>query len=577
MRAFIVFGSASDRHVYERIAQHVEDSLVKVCSSHKTPDMLEELLANERYDCVIAGAGLATHLPGVVASQIVRPVIGVPVNGNYDGLDSLLAILQMPPGVPVLTVGIDAAEEAAAVSQEVGKHDRIVLVDRAGSDKVRGMCEKQLKELGISYDLSDSPTADAVNIVLVPLTAEAPDDSQCCIYVPVQEKQEAADSLKLLELTKRGAWVGTNRGENAAIAAVQMMGGHEDVLKKHRQRMKHDIYAANKADRATYREAGVDISRGNEAVLKMKDHVKATFTPDVLADVGLFGGLYRVPVERYEKPVLVASVDGVGTKVRIASQAGRYESIGQDLVNHCVNDILAQGAQPLFFLDYIASSKLDPDTVSEVVEGIAAACKANGCALIGGETAEMPGVYKPGEHDVVSAVVGIVERDRIIDGSRIRAGQTLIGLPSSGLHTNGYSLARRVLLEEGGMTLSDTINGERLQDALLAVHKSYLKPVQKALPYASGLIHVTGGGLPGNVPRVLPEGLGAELDEWETPEIFRLIQEQGNLDREEMFHVFNMGIGFVIVTGEPDKVMESLRAYRPVRIGTIVKGEGVRI
>ncbi len=308
----------------------------------------------------------------------------------------------------------------------------------------------------------------------------------------------------------------------------------------------------------TYKSAGVDIAASHRAVELMRDAVQSTYTPAVLAGIGAFGGLFdATAVRAMDRPILVASTDGIGTKTKVAAALGRYDTIGQDLVNHCINDILVQGARPLFFLDYFAAHKLEPEVVAQVVGGVAAACRAAGCALIGGETAEMPGVYAPGELDLVGTIVGVVERDCIIDGSTIVPGDRAIGLASSGLHTNGYSLARRVLMPNDqvpnpndqiwdlGFGIWD------LTEALLAIHRSYLPAIERleaAGIRIKGLAHITGGGLFDNVPRILPPGVAVrfETGTWPVPPIFTLIQEHGQVERDEMFHVFNMGIGMVV-------------------------------
>ena len=326
-----------------------------------------------------------------------------------------------------------------------------------------------------------------------------------------------------------------------------------------------------------YREAGVDLASSEDALARIEAIVATTYTPGVLKGLGAFGGLFELP-RGMERPVLVASTDGVGTKTMLAVRRRAYRGIGRDLVDHCVNDILVQGARPLFFLDYVASSRLDPAVTAEVVEGVADACRANGAALLGGEMAEMPGVYTAGELDVVGTIVGIVERDAVVDGSAVKEGDVLLGLASGGLQTNGFSLARKVL---GGL-LDEPFEGGTVGDALLAAHRSFL-PALRPLLEAPGLVHamahITGGGLPGNLPRSLPEGLGAAVarGSWPVPPIFALIQEHGALDAEEMARVFNMGIGFVVVVA-PDRLDEA-RALCPeplYPLGRVEPGAGVR-
>ncbi len=332
-----------------------------------------------------------------------------------------------------------------------------------------------------------------------------------------------------------------------------------------------------------YKASGVDIDAGNEAVRRIRSLARGTFTPGVLSDIGSFGGLFRLDRDRYQEPVLVSSADGVGTKLKVAFMTGRHGTVGADLVNHCVNDILVQGAEPLFFLDYLATGRLDPAVAAEVVGGIALACRENGCALLGGETAEMPGFYADGEYDIAGFIVGIVERFRVIDGRSIVPGDVLIGLPSAGLHTNGYSLARRVLFETTGWTAGTVVPelGVTVGDALLAPHRSYLPVVRPLLPGQTlkGLAHITGGGITENLPRVLPEGCSAEIDlrAWSVPALFQLLQERGQIPRDEMFRAFNMGIGLVLVCapGETERIINTLaRNGEPhaVRIGFVVSG-----
>lgn len=305
----------------------------------------------------------------------------------------------------------------------------------------------------------------------------------------------------------------------------------------------------------TYRDAGVDIDAGEETVRRIKPLVRRTFTPGVLNGIGAFGAFFQPDFSSYREPVLVSSVDGVGTKLKVAFLAGRHDTVGQDLVNHCVNDIAVCGAKPLFFLDYYATGRLDPDVAERVIGGFATACAENGCALIGGETAEMPGLYQGGEYDLAGTVVGVVEKANILDGSRVRPGDVLLGLPSTGLHTNGYSLARRVLFAHHGLDdRPDELGGQTLADALLAVHRSYLAPIQSLAHdgLASAFVHVTGGGLPGNTPRVIPEGCTFEIDydAWSRPGVFRLIQRLGDVPEDDFRRTFNAGIGLVAIVPE---------------------------
>ena len=329
---------------------------------------------------------------------------------------------------------------------------------------------------------------------------------------------------------------------------------------------------------SSYKDAGVDIAAGERLVKGIGELVKGTATAGSIGSIGAFGGFFRPDFRAMKDPVLVSSVDGVGTKLMVAFASGVHHTVGQCLVNHCVNDILACGARPLFFLDYFATGKLDAEVAHEVIRGFTIACKENGCALVGGETAEMPGMYRPGEYDLAGTIVGMVERENILDGSRVRAGDVLLALPSTGLHTNGYSLARRSLFELGKLGLEHRLeDGRSLGEALLAVHRSYLHPVSAlldALP-VHALSHITGGGILGNTRRVVPDGLHIELEQgaWRVPELFRLIQTCGSVSDDDMLEAFNLGIGMVILLDEADTpAAEALlreRGESPVRIGRI--------
>jgi len=307
-----------------------------------------------------------------------------------------------------------------------------------------------------------------------------------------------------------------------------------------------------------YAEAGVDIDAKAAALSRAREAIRSTFTAGVIGDVGGFGGLFRPDFSAYREPVLVASTDGVGTKLKVAAAAGRHDTCGADLVNHCVNDILVQGARPLFFLDYVAAGRLEPDVLEAVIAGVARGCRENGTALIGGETAEMPGVYAPGDYDVAGTIVGVVDRERILDGSRIVAGDLALGLASAGLHTNGYSLARKIFFDELGLQPGDRAPGLRgtIADALLAPHLSYLRALEPLLAQGlvHGMAHITGGGFYDNIPRVLPEGLDVVIrsGSWEVLPVFEAIARLGKVSFEEMHRVFNMGIGMVVFFSPAD-------------------------
>ncbi len=336
--------------------------------------------------------------------------------------------------------------------------------------------------------------------------------------------------------------------------------------------------------KSAYARAGVDIDAQDQALSEIKDMVRSTTTAGVMSEIGSFGGLFRLPSGSQE-PILVSSADGVGTKLMVARMAGDYSTVGHDLVNHCVNDILVQGAKPLFFMDYVGAGVLEPSAVVSLVKGVTAGCVENGCALLGGETAEMPGFYDVGDYELVGFIVGLVDRTQLIDGSRIRPGDHLIGLPSSGLHTNGYSLARKILFEEMGLNIDDPLpvsGGESVGRELLKIHRSYFPALAPALAEEGlhGLAHITGGGLTDNVPRILPEGCRARIDlsAWRIPPLFDLLRREGGVATEEMLRVFNMGIGMVVAVDpeQADEIVEGLsaRGETPKLIGAVEEGAG---
>jgi phosphoribosylformylglycinamidine cyclo-ligase len=333
-----------------------------------------------------------------------------------------------------------------------------------------------------------------------------------------------------------------------------------------------------------YKSAGVDIDAGNETVRRIRALARSTFTPGVLSEIGTFGGLFQLEQGRFREPVLVASADGVGTKLKVAFLAGKHDTVGVDLVNHCVNDILMQGAEPLFFLDYLATGRLSPAVAESLVGGMASACRDNGCALLGGETAEMPGFYGAGEYDLAGFIVGVVDRTRLINGRAIAVGDALVGVPSSGLHTNGYSLARRIAFDQLGLTVDRHIPelGRTLGEAFLEPHRSYLPLVRPLLDGGriKGMAHITGGGITENLPRVLPHGTAAVVDaaSWEVPPIFRWLQQNGRVPVDDMMRTFNMGLGLIVVTArdKAEQLIEELaaRGGRDARVvGEVVPGE----
>jgi len=331
---------------------------------------------------------------------------------------------------------------------------------------------------------------------------------------------------------------------------------------------------------SAYAQAGVDIDSKMSGIEIIKKMVTTTDTKGVVGGIGSFGGLFHSPGKEC---LLVASTDGVGTKLKVAALAKRHDTVGQDIVNHCVNDILVQGAKPLFFLDYIGTARFDTAIFTDVIAGLCKACKENGCALLGGETAEMPGLYPLGEYDLVGTIIGVVEKKSVITGHEIKPGDVIIGLPSGGLQTNGFSLARKVIFDQCGLTPQDMIPGTRLTvaDTLLAVHRSFLKPVTALMAKVTvrGMAHITGGGFVDNIPRVLPPTCNAVINRssWVPPTVFTFIERQGKVDHDEMYRVFNMGIGFVIVVRQKDAsaAMSLLKGLRqsPVLVGVIEKGQ----
>ncbi len=333
----------------------------------------------------------------------------------------------------------------------------------------------------------------------------------------------------------------------------------------------------------TYRDAGVDIDAADKAVREIKNLVNKTFDDRVLCDIGTFGAMYSLDTKGMDEPVLVSSVDGVGTKIKLAFMTGKHDTIGVDLVSHCVNDILVQGAKPLFFLDYLAFGKLEPNVVVEVIRGLTNGCRYAGCALIGGETAEMPGLYHPGEYDISGTIVGVVDRKKIVDGSTVQPGDVILGIPSSGLHTNGYSLARKICFDVAKLDCNDPMPGvdRTVGEALLEPHRSYATVIRVLMKIVNvkGMAHITGGGITDNLPRALPQGMGAEinLESWTAPPIFGFLQRTGNVEQLEMLRTFNCGMGYLAIVSadECDRALKTLdQAGSEGRlIGRVVKGE----
>ena len=329
----------------------------------------------------------------------------------------------------------------------------------------------------------------------------------------------------------------------------------------------------------SYSDAGVSIDNANRAVAKIREFARSTFNERTLTEIGSFGGMFSGAFPGMAEPILVASADGVGTKLKLAFETGIHNTVGADLVNHCVNDILVQGARPLFFLDYFATGKLEPDVTASVVEGMARACKENGCVLLGGETAEMPDFYPPGEYDLAGFIVGVVDKSKVIDGISIEPGDVVLGIPSNGLQTNGYSLARKLFFEVGGYKADSYIDelGATVGEALLATHQSFLKPLEGLLDKGviKGLAHITGGGFLENVPRILPDGVSVEINRgtWPEPPVFGVMQKLGNVEDKEMFRTFNMGIGMVVICSETDKQESMAQLEAIFEIGKVVAGQ----
>lgn len=333
----------------------------------------------------------------------------------------------------------------------------------------------------------------------------------------------------------------------------------------------------------TYQQAGVDIKKLDRFKKDIAKPIHQTYGPEVLSKIGGFGGLFRLDKKKYKNPVLVSSVDGVGTKLKIAAMMNKHNTVGMDIVHHCANDIVVQGAKPLFFLDYIGSGVLKPEIGQQIIEGLVTGCKIAGCALIGGETAEMPGMYKEGDYDLVGTIVGVVEKSEIIDGSKVKAGDILLGIPSNGLHTNGYSLARKIFFEKLGWEVNRSVSelGETLGEALLKPHTCYSNAILKVYKEVKihSIAHITGGGFSGNIPRVLPDDCKAVIDKksWKIPPLFQLMQKHGDLPDEEAYRVFNMGIGLVVVVS-PKKTEKAKRLFKKSgfdaqEIGQIIKGK----
>jgi phosphoribosylformylglycinamidine cyclo-ligase len=599
-QVLMLFGSQSDEPVYGRIADELDKEGVqhemKVCSAHRSPKLLDRILDEYRPSVIIAGAGLAAHLPGVVASKTIRPVIGVPCDGNYQGLDAMLSIMQMPPGIPVLGVGVNRAHAAAsAAALMMRDYETVNIIGDREHKRVKA-CSDILKQFGVLHEFSKDLKKDAINIRFFQMgDYSKPDTNALVINVPMTENNSAEDALRVLSMAKEGLWVGLNRGDNAAIAALQILaisGKHAKELEAQRKGMERKIEELYKPKdmKMTYKESGVDIDAAMESVNRIKGHVKRTFTPDVRMDIGKFGGaISAARLKSMEDPVLVSSIDGVGTKLIVARMMGKWDTVGKDIVNHSVGDIMTTGAEPMFFLDYIANEKMDPPVIEQIVKGMSEACMEANVAIIGGELAEMPGTYVKGERDIAGCIVGTVERSRMIDGSNIQEGDILIGLVSNGLHTSGYSLARKVLFGMAGYSVDDRpeeLGGESVGEALMKPHTLYSKAVLPLLKQFDirGIAHITGGGLVDNTPRIFPGGLSAMIRKGAlpVPPIFTLIQKKGNVPEADMYRSFNMGVGMVLVAPQhqAQQIVQTINSsgLKSNLIGRMAKGDfGVKL
>lgn len=586
-KILVIFGSDSDKLIYDPIVERLEHADLRIYSAYRTPELIDQVLQNseEQYALVIAGAGLAAHLPGVVASKTCLPIIGVPVGGNYGGVDALLSIAQMPPGIPVLSSGVDCSDQVIKAAQYIcQKPTKVNLLGNIES-KAAEKCKTILGKANITPLFLETPQEGAININFLDLGDEPPKQG-LLIHVPLgTEKREGRpeDTLTFLKQSKTGLWVGLNRGENAAIAALEILGEFDHVRALREARRKKILMINSKGkekpESLTYKDAGVDIDAGERAVDLMKAHAQKTFNEATLSDLGSFGGLFKFDKNAYEEPVLVASCDGVGTKLKLAYKTKIHDTVGQDLVNHCVNDILVQGAKPLFFMDYIGTSYLNPFVASEIVKGMAQSCKENNCVLIGGETAELPGLYKKGEYDLVASVVGVVEKKKLVTGDAIEEDNIVIGLASNGLHTNGYSLAQKIFFDVKGHKVDDFIPelGCTVQEALMKVHTNYFPAINRFMDLVDvkGMAHITGGGLINNVSRIIPKGLRVQIKK-ETIDVlplFRFLQEQGNVPEDDMWKTFNMGVGYVVIVAEKDvqQTLSLLGEHQAKIIGKVIK------
>ncbi len=595
------FGAAGEEIVIEECLTGAELSVMAFCDGETIalmpPARDHKRVGDGDQGANTGGMGAFSPVPGITPEQlgeiqdrVILPVVrgmarrGTPFQGVlYAG------IMLTPKGISVLEFNTRFGDPETQVVLPLLKGDLLEVLTACNTGK--------LAALPIVWQAGSCATVVAAapgypNTYPTGAPITLPD-----AYPPHTMFFQAGTALKERQLVTAGGRVLSVSGRGATLeqalarAYAGMDAVHFEGMHYRRDIGKTSLISNSSAQEgetrsaevSAYAVAGVSIDAGNQATRLMSAAVKATYNAHVLAGIGSFGGLYSAAaLKDMSAPILVASTDGVGTKTKVAAQLGRWDTIGQDLVNHCLNDILVQGARPLFFLDYVASAKLHPERMAAVVGGVAAACRAADCALIGGETAEMPGVYHEGEIDLVGTVIGVVERAHLIDGSTIEAGDVILGLPSAGLHTNGYSLARRALADLDWRTPHPDLEGESVGDVLLRVHRPYgasVAALQRAGVTIRGLAHITGGGLLENPPRIFPPGLGATIRRaaWIVPPIFRLIERVGKVDPLEMYRVFNMGIGMIAVV-PPEQAERALAALPAAyRIGQIVRGTGVML
>ncbi len=572
------FGPAGNEVVIEERLMGEEISLMAFTDGRTIVPMLaaqdhKRLLDDDRGPNT---GGMGAYAPAPVftpdlmkeaVETILRPAIGGLKQEGTPFVGVLYAgLILTPGGLCVLEFNCRFGDPETQVVLPLLDTDLLDIVDACVDGRLKDVDIQWKDSASVCVVLASRGYPEKTETGL-PVILEALPENTICFHAGTK-----FDSGKIV--TSGGRVFGMTTWADRLEAALQQIYTNVHKVSFDGMQYRRDI-ARRALSTSAYAASGVSIQAGNRAVDLMKDAVRSTYTSSVLAGIGSFAGLYDASiVKTMDSPVLVASTDGVGTKVKLAASVGRCRGVGHDIVNHCIDDILVQGARPLFFMDYFAASKLDPAQATEVVAGMAEACKEAGMALLGGETAEMPGVYQPGEFDVAGTIVGVLERDAILPRADLRAGDVLIGLPSSGPHTNGYSLIRKIFAD----TPLDTIFPElgcSLADALLAPHRSYLSVLYPLLPHIKALAHITGGGFIENIPRVLPADLNAEihLGAWPVPPLWNLIQQKGNIPTDEMYHVFNMGIGMVvIVDGSHAAELQGCISEPTFLVGGLVKG-----